>query len=82
MITHGCAMTLTQLEIFIVVAGRRGFTLAAAQLGISQSAVSHAIRALEQELGVELLFSAPGPGRIDGHWGKVAPARSIDARAG
>lgn len=60
MITHGCAMTLTQLEIFIVVAGRRGFTLAAAQLGISQSAVSHAIRALEQELGVELLFRHQG----------------------
>lgn len=53
-------MTLTQLEIFVAVAERRGFTLAAAQLKISQSAVSHAIRALEQELGVELLLRHQG----------------------
>lgn len=48
-------MTLTQLEIFSRVAELRGFTLAAHRLGISQSAVSHAMKSLEQELGVELL---------------------------
>ena len=48
-------MTLTQLEIFSTVAARRGFTAAAVQLGISQSGVSHAIEALEQEFGVSLL---------------------------
>ena len=48
-------MTLTQLEIFSLVAELQGFTSAAHRLGISQSAVSHAIKALEQELGVELL---------------------------
>jgi DNA-binding transcriptional LysR family regulator len=48
-------MTLTQLEIFSLVAELQGFTSAAHRLGISQSAVSHAIRSLEQELGVELL---------------------------
>ncbi|MGN8278416.1 LysR family transcriptional regulator [Pseudomonas sp. SMV71] len=48
-------MTLTQLEIFSLVAELRGFTAAATRLGIGQSAVSHAIRSLEQELGVELL---------------------------
>ncbi|MCE0463944.1 LysR family transcriptional regulator [Pseudomonas uvaldensis] len=48
-------MTLTQLEIFSLVAELRGFTAAAMRLGISQSAVSHAIKSLEQELGVELL---------------------------
>lgn len=48
-------MTLTQLEIFSLVAELRGFTAAALRLGISQSAVSHAIKSLEQELGVELL---------------------------
>ena len=48
-------MTLTQLEIFSIVAARRGFTAAALQLGISQSGVSHAIEALEQEFGVALL---------------------------
>lgn len=53
-------MTLTQLEIFVAVAQRRGFTLAATELNISQSAVSHAIRALEQELGVTLLLRYQG----------------------
>lgn len=48
-------MTLTQLEIFSRVAELRGFTLAAQRLGITQSAVSHAMKSLEQELGVELL---------------------------
>ncbi|WP_434610293.1 LysR family transcriptional regulator [Pseudomonas sp. R1-7] len=47
-------MTLTQLEIFSLVAELRGFTAAATRLGIGQSAVSHAIKSLEQELGVEL----------------------------
>jgi DNA-binding transcriptional LysR family regulator len=53
-------MTLTQLEIFSVVAQRKGFTAAAAQLKISQSGVSHAIRALEQELGVALFHRHQG----------------------
>ncbi|MES2819629.1 MAG: LysR substrate-binding domain-containing protein [Pseudomonadota bacterium] len=48
-------MTLTQLEIFTLVAELRGFTAAASRLDISQSAVSHAIRSLEQGLGVELI---------------------------
>lgn len=48
-------MTLTQLEIFSLVAELQGFTSAANRLGVSQSAVSHAIKSLEQELGVELI---------------------------
>ncbi|NWB26567.1 LysR family transcriptional regulator [Pseudomonas gingeri] len=48
-------MTLTQLEVFSLVAELQGFTTAAQRLGISQSAVSHAIKGLEQELGVELV---------------------------
>ncbi|UVL43320.1 LysR family transcriptional regulator [Pseudomonas sp. B21-040] len=48
-------MTLSQLEIFSLVAELRGFTAAANRLGISQSAVSHALKSLEQELGVELM---------------------------
>ncbi|NUT76746.1 LysR family transcriptional regulator [Pseudomonas sp. C1C7] len=48
-------MTLTQLEIFSTVAELNGFTAAAQRLGISQSAVSHALKSLERELGVELL---------------------------
>lgn len=48
-------MTLTQLEIFSLVAELQGFTAAANRLSISQSAVSHALKSLELELGVELL---------------------------
>lgn len=48
-------MTFTQLEIFARVAELGGFTAAAEQLGISQSAVSHALRQLEKEWGVTLL---------------------------
>src|SRR3954462_13334903 len=40
---------------FIAVARERSFTRAAAQLGVSQSALSHTIRGLETRLGVRLL---------------------------
>ena len=40
---------------FIVVARERSFTRAAAQLGVSQSALSHAMRKLEARLEVRLL---------------------------
>lgn len=48
-------MTFTQLEIFVLVAELRSFTAAANQLRISQSAVSHALKALETEFGVALV---------------------------
>jgi DNA-binding transcriptional LysR family regulator len=53
-------MTFTQLEIFTLVADLRGFTAAALRLGISQSAISHAIKSLEKELGVELIVRQQG----------------------
>ncbi|EPC0898662.1 LysR family transcriptional regulator, partial [Enterobacter hormaechei] len=40
---------------FMVVARERSFTRAAAQLGVSQSALSHAMRKLEARLEVRLL---------------------------
>lgn len=43
------------LQVFLVVARERSFTRAAAQLGVSQSALSHTIRALEEKLGLRLL---------------------------
>ncbi|WP_432719948.1 LysR family transcriptional regulator [Jeongeupia wiesaeckerbachi] len=54
-------LTFTQLEVFSRLAELRGFTAAATDLGISQSAVSHAIRALEQELGVALVLRQQSP---------------------
>jgi DNA-binding transcriptional LysR family regulator len=44
------------LQAFILVARERSFTRAAARLGVSQSALSHTIRALETKLGVRLLM--------------------------
>ena len=43
------------LYYLIVVARERSFTRAAAKLGVSQSALSHAIRGLEERLDVRLL---------------------------
>jgi DNA-binding transcriptional LysR family regulator len=43
------------LQAFIFVARERSFTRAAAQLGVTQSALSHTIRALESKMGVRLL---------------------------
>jgi DNA-binding transcriptional LysR family regulator len=43
------------LLAFITVAREGSFTRAAAQLGVSQSALSHTIRALEARLGIRLL---------------------------
>lgn len=46
---------LTDLQAFMAVAKERSFTKAAAKLGVSQSALSHTIRDLEERLGVRLL---------------------------
>jgi len=46
---------LRDLQVFLVVAQERSFTRAAAQLGVSQSALSQAVRGLEARLGVRLL---------------------------
>jgi len=43
------------LIAFIAVARERSFTRAAAKLGVSQSALSHTVRGLEERLGVRLL---------------------------
>ena len=43
------------LIAFVTVAREGSFTKAAAQLGVSQSALSHTLRALETRLGLRLL---------------------------
>jgi DNA-binding transcriptional LysR family regulator len=46
---------INDILAFLAVAQERSFTRAAARLGTSQSALSHAVRALETRLGVRLL---------------------------
>jgi DNA-binding transcriptional LysR family regulator len=46
---------VNDLLAFLAVARERSFTKAAAQLGVSQSALSHTIRGLEERLGLRLL---------------------------
>ena len=46
---------LNVLRGFFVVARERSFTRAAAQLGLTQSALSHSMRGLEEKLGLRLL---------------------------
>ena len=44
-----------ELQIFLMVARERSFTKAAGKLGVSQSALSHAMKALEETLNIRLL---------------------------
>jgi DNA-binding transcriptional LysR family regulator len=46
---------LGSLALFLIVAEERSFTKAAAKLGVSQSALSHSVRRLEEKLGLRLL---------------------------
>jgi DNA-binding transcriptional LysR family regulator len=46
---------LNDLDAFLAIAREKNFTRAAAQLGVSQSALSQTLRGLEERLGVRLL---------------------------
>src|SRR5881275_2394851 len=46
---------VNNLLAFLAVTKERSFTKAAAKLGVSQSALSHTIRGLEERLGLRLL---------------------------
>src|SRR5260221_2329113 len=46
---------INDLLAFLAVAKERSYTRAAAQLGVSQSALSHTMRGLEERLGLRLL---------------------------
>jgi DNA-binding transcriptional LysR family regulator len=47
--------TLADLTAFIAVADHLSFRLAASQLGVTPSALSHSMRQLEERLGLRLL---------------------------
>jgi len=53
------ALNLNSLRLFLAVATHRGFSRAARMTGVSQPAISKAVRLLEQQAGVELLVRAP-----------------------
>jgi len=46
---------LNVLAAFLAVAEERSFTRAAKRVGVSRSALSHAVRGLEERIGVRLL---------------------------
>jgi DNA-binding transcriptional LysR family regulator len=46
---------LAELSAFLTVGRERSFTRAAAQIGVTPSAISHSMRALEERMGVRLL---------------------------
>ena len=46
---------LNDLDAFLAIAREKNFTRAAAQHGVSQSALSQTLRGLEERLGVRLL---------------------------
>ncbi|HSV24567.1 MAG TPA: LysR family transcriptional regulator, partial [Xanthobacteraceae bacterium] len=51
--------SLDTLRVFSVAARHMSFTKAAGELHLTQSAVSHRVRALEEELGVPLFHRLP-----------------------
>lgn len=61
---------LSQLVVFVTVAGTGSFRAAATQLGIAPSAVSHAVSTLESSLGIRLLARTTRSTRPteEGYW--------------
>lgn len=53
-------VTIAQLRAFAAVVDHRSFSVAAATLGVSQSAVSHAISTLEREISGSLFVRSAG----------------------
>lgn len=69
-------MDLRRLEVFLAVVDEGGFTDAADELGVSQPAVSQAVRGLERELGVSLFHRLGRGVRLtDAGRALIAPAR-------
>ena len=63
---------LHDLRAFIAVARERSFTQAAAQLGVSQSALSHTIRGLEERLGITSWLMEDDYPHIESVWPNTA----------
>jgi DNA-binding transcriptional LysR family regulator len=58
-VAHG--INIAQLRAFVAVIDEGGFASAAVSLGLTQSAVSHAVAALERTLGAQVVARRPTP---------------------
>ncbi|WP_344247538.1 LysR family transcriptional regulator, partial [Actinocorallia libanotica] len=75
-------MRLRQLEYAIAVAEEASFTEAARTVRVSQPALSHQVKALEEELGNALFERLPGEVLATGHGSRFLPhARAAAAAA-
>ncbi|KRD20026.1 MULTISPECIES: LysR family transcriptional regulator [unclassified Streptomyces] len=75
-------MKLNQCAAFVAIADTGTFTNAARALGVSQSAISHAIAGLESELGVTLMVrDRSGVELTDAGRRALEPARGVVAQA-
>jgi DNA-binding transcriptional LysR family regulator len=82
-------MNIAHVKIFMAVVEKGSFSLAALELGLSQSAVSRAIASLEEELGVSLLargrfgaYATDFGDRITVHFQRILQAEAdIEAEA-
>ncbi len=74
-------MNFAQLRAVVTVVDEGGFTPAAAVLGLTQSAVSHAVASLERELRLQLLSRARGGVGLTAHGERIiAHAREVVRR--
>lgn len=74
-------MNIPQLRAFVAVADAGGFTAAAEALGITQSGVSHAVAALEADLGARLFLRGRDGVTVSDAGRRVLPhAREVLAR--
>lgn len=69
-------VNIPQLRAFLAVVDAGGFSAAAAELGVSQSAVSHAVASLERELAAPLLVRAT-PARTTALGERILPHARI-----
>ena len=67
---------LSAIRVFEAAARAENFTAAAAELGMTQAAVSYQIKALEERLGAALFVRERGRARLTALGGRLLPALS------
>ncbi|WP_052852800.1 LysR family transcriptional regulator [Streptomyces avicenniae] len=75
------AVTLRQIDVFLAVVDHGGFSAAADQLGMSQSAVSHTVAALEREVRTPVVQRGPAVAPTAFGDALLAHARAVQAAA-